>query len=88
MVWRCRRQPVHRFYLRCYKKDFGEKWSRTRYRFRNPIPHKLKGRENRKIADKKSTFQQQANSDYGSGRTADIFRTVENSISPSEFEHH
>ena len=30
MKWRCRRQRVHRFYLRCYKKDFGEKWSRTR----------------------------------------------------------
>ena len=33
MVWRCRRQRVQRFFLRCYKKDFGEKWSRTRYRF-------------------------------------------------------
>ena len=34
MVWRCRRQRVHRFYLRCYKKDFGEKWSHNRYRFK------------------------------------------------------
>ena len=32
MVWRCRRQRVQKFFLRCYKKEFGEKWSRTRYR--------------------------------------------------------
>ena len=38
MVWRCRRQRVHRFYLRCYKKGFGEKWSRTRYRFSGRPP--------------------------------------------------
>ena len=41
MVWRCRRQRAHRFYLRCYKKDFGEKWSCTRYRFRKLVAKKL-----------------------------------------------
>ena len=55
MVWRCRRQRVQRFFLRCYKKDFGEKWSRTRYRFstsllksrvsREPVGRVLWGRE-------------------------------------------
>ena len=37
MVWRCRRQRVQRFFLRCYKKDFGEKRSRTRYRFKRNL---------------------------------------------------
>ena len=55
MVWRCRRQRVHRFYLRCYKKDFGEKWSRTWYRFKKNLSRVVRIQDRRHLQQRPRT---------------------------------